>query len=804
MSNNSLRTEILKNIFSRNNIIIYIITFMISTIGMQQNISPFSIAILGASLSAGVPAIGIVIAGLLGNFVGIGIEGALNYMIMTILLLTVMSLIPPKENDEYKNEQMKISIHILVSAVLVLGIKLFIEQFTIGDLLSYITFAILSVVFYKIFVNSLIVIKEFKEKSSFSIEEVIGASLLLSIAISALGDLSIFELSIKNILSILIVLTLGWKNGILIGTTSGVTIGVTLGIISQNEPIIVAIYAISGMISGVLNKFGKIGVIIGFLLGNFILMYISNGQVSNYIVIKEALIASLGLLLIPRWIGINIEELTKQEIMLPENNKRALDKSKETINQLNMVSETIKNMAETYTETKEKNENIIDFLEKNKTAFIKELLNNLDNLEDNILYDDLTNTENPILKEIFETLVEKQEIDEKDLMQIFEKYNNYIIQGTGNVNKKLEEDINKIIKAINEAYKTSKKNFIWEEKVKTSKKNVQAQLDGVSKAISSIAVKIEEEIKKEEDYIEIKKEAIKVLEMKNIKIEDVDIIKKENRYYIDVYLDNTNKIIENSDIDKIKNGLEKVVNEKLTLNDVKMKKQNNKQKKYLSYISEDKYVLQIGQASTTKKSSIISGDSIIHTRLNDGKYLVAISDGMGSGPEARKSSQIAIKMLERLLMTGFDKDTSIDLINSTIMNTNEEIFATLDIAIIDLYNGKIEFIKNGACPTYIKNGKKVQIVKSLSLPAGILKDINLTTYDKDLENKDLIVMCSDGIIDSNVEYKNKELWLKYMLEDIETDNSQKIADIILNESVDNYYGIAKDDMSIIVCKIIKK
>ena len=672
------------------------------------------------------------------------------------------------------------------------------------DLLSYITFAILSVVFYKIFVNSLIVIKEFKEKSSFSIEEVIGASLLLSIAISALGDLSIFELSIKNILSILIVLTLGWKNGILIGTTSGVTIGVTLGIISQNEPIIVAIYAISGMISGVLNKFGKIGVIIGFLLGNFILMYISNGQVSNYIVIKEALIASLGLLLIPRWIGINIEELTKQEIMLPENNKRALDKSKETINQLNMVSETIKNMAETYTETKEKNENIIDFLEKNKTAFIKELLNNLDNLEDNILYDDLTNTENPILKEIFETLVEKQEIDEKDLMQIFEKYNNYIIQGTGNVNKKLEEDINKIIKAINEAYKTSKKNFIWEEKVKTSKKNVQAQLDGVSKAISSIAVKIEEEIKKEEDYIEIKKEAIKVLEMKNIKIEDVDIIKKENRYYIDVYLDNTNKIIENSDIDKIKNGLEKVVNEKLTLNDVKMKKQNNKQKKYLSYISEDKYVLQIGQASTTKKSSIISGDSIIHTRLNDGKYLVAISDGMGSGPEARKSSQIAIKMLERLLMTGFDKDTSIDLINSTIMNTNEEIFATLDIAIIDLYNGKIEFIKNGACPTYIKNGKKVQIVKSLSLPAGILKDINLTTYDKDLENKDLIVMCSDGIIDSNVEYKNKELWLKYMLEDIETDNSQKIADIILNESVDNYYGIAKDDMSIIVCKIIKK
>jgi len=158
-------------------------------------------------------------------------------------------------------------------------------------------------------------------------------------------------------------------------------------------------------------------------------------------------------------------------------------------------------------------------------------------------------------------------------------------------------------------------------------------------------------------------------------------------------------------------------------------------------------------------------------------------------------------MLERLLSTGFDKDTSIDLINSTILNTNEDIFATLDIAIVDLYKGNIEFIKNGACPTYIKNKKKVQIIKSLSLPAGLLDKINLTTYDKEMEKDDYIIMCSDGILDSNIEFKNKELWLKYLLEDIETENTQKMADIILNEAIDNNYGIAKDDMSIIVCHI---
>ncbi len=67
-----------------------------------------------------------------------------------------------------------------------------------------------------------------------------------------------------------------------------------------------------------------------------------------------------------------------------------------------------------------------------------------------------------------------------------------------------------------------------------------------------------------------------------------------------------------------------------------------------------------------------------------------------------------------------------------------------------------------------------------------------------------MVMCTDGILDSNVEYKNKELWIKYMLEDIETNNTQKIADLILNESIDNNYGNPKDDMSIVVCKFMKK
>ena len=138
-----------------------------------------------------------------------------------------------------------------------------------------------------------------------------------------------------------------------------------------------------------------------------------------------------------------------------------------------------------------------------------------------------------------------------------------------------------------------------------------------------------------------------------------------------------------------------------------------------------------------------------------------------------------------------------------MINQNKEVFSTLDIAIVDLYMGTIEFIKSGACPTYIKNKKRVQIIKSNSLPTGIVEENNIQTFDKDIEHGDIMLMCTDGILDSNIEYKNKELWVKYMLEDIETNNTQKIADIILNEAIDNNLGAVKDDMSVLVCKFVE-
>ena len=779
-------SEVLK----KNNIIMYILSFMLSLVSIGGEFSLLSISILGACFSSSIPLLGVVMVSLIGNTIKFGVGGGLEYFLTSLIFFISVFIIKPRYNEEERNEKIKVGKNIFIGVFIIQIIKAFLSTLTFYDILLSITYSIIAIAFYKIFANSISVIENFGEKKAFSIEEVIGTSLLLAIAVSAFSDMSILGFSIRNVLSILIVLVLGWKNGVLVGATSGVTIGVTLGIITGGEPIIIAAYAISGMVAGFLNRFGRIGVIVGFCIGNIILAYASNGYTVELIYFKEILLASIILLAIPKNMTIDIEEFVGGSKFLPISKERSLTKEKETVEKLNNVSETIKKMANAYTKDTEK-EYTIEEKEENKQIFINELLNNLEPYKDNLLYEDIANVDGKIVDQIFNLLLEKQEIEREDLLKIFADCNSYIVGfDDKEVSKYLEENILQILRILNISYKVSKNNFVWKRKLEESKKNMETQLRGVSKVISGIAKDIQKEVI-EEDYTKQEIEIIELLKQKEINVKEVSVNKKD-RYIIHILIEEiaNNRVIENI--------LTKVLKEKIILND------ENSTETELIYISDDKYVIGFATADSSKNQSEVSGDNFINTRLKDGKYVIALSDGMGTGRKANESSMQALSMLQNLLQSGFDKDTSIELITSALISKNEEIFATLDIAIIDLYKGTIEFIKSGACPTYIKKNKKVQIIKSNSLPAGMINQDNIQVFDTDIQNEQIMLMCTDGVLDSNIEYKNKELWIKYLLEDIETKNTKKIADIVLNEAIDNNFGKTKDDMSIIVCKFMQK
>lgn len=802
--------EIFKKFFEVKNIFLYIISLMISMVSFGGNsslgLAPFALAIMAATVSNGIP-VGIVyILTCIGTFIGFNTDGLFNYIITSSVFFASLFIFKTKFQDD-ANEQRKVGKNALIASLIVQIAPIAFGTFYIYDLLIGIMQSIVVFIFYKIFANSITVVRDYAFKKVFSIEEVMGACMMVAVAFSALTPIYIFGFSVKNILCILLVLILGWKNGMLVGATGGITTGIVLGIIDNGDPIMIAAYAISGLLAGLFAKFGKPGVIIGFVLGNTLLTYVSNGQIIPVIVFQEILIASLGLLLIPKKIEFAIDDLFSNSKLLPETTGRVLEGSKETIKKLTNISQTISELAKSYTQTAATvlDDELTKIEKENEEIFLKELRNNLDDIQENMLYEDIY-YEDEIAKDIFKNLLINSICTEKQLIEIFANHNNYIIGSTdedGNTNENMENDIREMIKKINYSYKMSKMNFVYKKKIEENKKNVSAQLQGVSDMIAEIADDIDES--ENEGFVKEKEQIIQLLRQKQIKLNDISIKKEETgRYRVTVYVKACQDISgDDCEVKTIGQIISKVLNEKISLSSQTCGLRKNEDICSFTYMSKDKHNLQIGIAKATKDGSPVSGDTSIQTKLSDGKYLIALSDGMGSGPEARKSSKIAIKMLERLLTSGFKKDTSIKLINSSLASNmqDEEMYATLDIAILDLYAENMEFVKNGACPTYIKRNKDVQLLNSITMPTGILEDVELIVYDKDIQQGDIIIMCSDGIIESNTEYQNKELWLKYLLEDLVTDDVQKIADIIISEAIDNDFGKEKDDMTVIVAKV---
>lgn len=156
------KTTILSNVFSLQYIPLYIISFMTAMVGIGGQVSPFSISIMAGAMSNIVPILGVMITGLIGNTIAFGLEGALRYLLISLVLIVTTFILKPKYQEQEKNEKMRLAKHIFISTLIVNIAKIGFGNFTIYDILSVISFSIIAVVFYKIFVNAIGVIRKYR------------------------------------------------------------------------------------------------------------------------------------------------------------------------------------------------------------------------------------------------------------------------------------------------------------------------------------------------------------------------------------------------------------------------------------------------------------------------------------------------------------------------------------------------------------------------------------------------------------------------------------------------------------------
>jgi stage II sporulation protein E len=344
--------------------------------------------------------------------------------------------------------------------------------------------------------------------------------------------------------------------------------------------------------------------------------------------------------------------------------------------------------------------------------------------------------------------------------------------------------------------------MVWKNKIGESRGLVSQQLDGLSKVISNLASEINVEIRFKSD---LENKIHVALERTGIKLNE--IIVYENKWgKLEVNIFHKGCGGKRACI----SILEKVISE--TIGRKMVKEENdccNKGKNSscaIKLVEEEVFKVATGVAKLTKYGGMISGDSYTFLSTGEGKYIVALSDGMGSGQRASVQSRATVSLLEQFMESGFDKDTTIKIINSIlVLKSSEECFSTIDLSIIDLYEGDVEFVKIGAAPTLIKKPERVEVIKSASLPAGILGTIETELAHGKVESGDFIIMASDGIIDSfNTEDGESITGFREFVEDFDSLNPQQIADSILAKAYDNCNEKPVDDMLVLVAKVWKR
>lgn len=210
-----------------------------------------------------------------------------------------------------------------------------------------------------------------------------------------------------------------------------------------------------------------------------------------------------------------------------------------------------------------------------------------------------------------------------------------------------------------------------------------------------------------------------------------------------------------------------------------------------------------GIARIGKDCDQISGDTFLMADLPGGKKGVALSDGMGAGEEAFRESTMVVELLEELLDAGFPVKTAVQLMNTALVIGREEVrFSTIDVSLFDLYSGECEFVKAGAATTYIKRGKEIEKIHSVTLPIGVIQDIEIDAVTKKLESGNFVIMVTDGVLDA-LPTGEQDALMGSFISEIEVQNPKEVAHHILGKVLECSNGLPVDDMTILVIGIWK-
>lgn len=213
------------------------------------------------------------------------------------------------------------------------------------------------------------------------------------------------------------------------------------------------------------------------------------------------------------------------------------------------------------------------------------------------------------------------------------------------------------------------------------------------------------------------------------------------------------------------------------------------------------WAVEHGIAARGMDGSRENGDTCWLGRLKDGRYLVALSDGMGHGGLAREESAQTVTLLRLCLEAGYTRPQTLTAVNGMMLLAGRgERFSTVDLMTIDLWTGQATLDKLGAASSRLLRGRSMTELNGDALPLGILETASSRSCVMRLHAGDELVLMTDGVEDA---FTCKEMLNDAIRDALSERTAQAAAEMLLRTATQAAEQGRKDDMSVVVLRVGK-
>lgn len=727
-----------------------------------------------SNIIAAVGAIGLILGG-----------AGVNIFLVVLGLAVVIVLEMPYEKSD-ADSALRHGVQAAVATLLVLLLKQAIFGLSISSLSGVFLQAVTVFAGVQIFRRAGDYITNHNKKKM-SGESSVFIGIILAAAIQGLFHFQFIGIDFQTIMGIALIQYFAWRYGSGVAAVTGGAFGLFMALLGPNAfaaSECVALYTIAGFISGIFYRFGTMTGILGFLLGVIFSKMVFSQWDTGIMPIMSLFTATVILLSIGRVKKLSekfhLEKFfvkdgaTDKDIALTEKQPISV------LERIKGISSSIQAFVSSFNQSaahlhEDMQEDMCGMFSKiaGETCVDCSLAGYC---WDRGFYDTCS-----ALSMMTESLQNKKKLSAQDLPTFFAK--------------KCERK-SQIASATTTAYEVFRTEMLWKQRLKENKALMTKQFENLIQLLSNMTdelVNEREKLSKSERWLE---------EIIEREYGDVSVFirqDKKGRYDMEVTVEDYDCFP--WDENEMANTISKEVNKNMVFDCIKKTGVKNVIAKY---VEEDAFKVVVGVAQQSKIENDDCGDSFTFDKFGTGVYLAGISDGMGTGENASKFSEATMTLLEGLISGGIEMKQAVEFINTNIMlQENGETIVTLDLALIDLYDGETQFLKIGAAPTVLKLQEKVDLINTKSMPIGMNSDVDLQPEMRTLKDGEVMVFMSDGVFDIFMEESNMED-MKSVIEDSDKVNPQEVANELIEVARKKGAGKNKDDMSVMVLKLYKK